>query len=69
LPEKELLRCGEALSVLRPHVQPSANNIVRYRRGIKDKKLTGPLDTSAKNQGPGAALQCGVSRHRPASLE
>lgn len=49
LPEKELLRCGEALSVLRPHVQPSANDIVRYRRRLKDKKLTGPLDTSAKN--------------------
>jgi chemotaxis protein histidine kinase CheA len=49
LPEKELLRCGEALSVLRPHVQPSANNIVRYRRGIKDKKLTGLLDNTAKN--------------------
>eukprot|EP00962_Isochrysis_galbana_P036995 scaffold12866_cov167-Isochrysis_galbana.AAC.2 len=45
LPEKELLRCGEALSVLRPHVQPSANDIVRYRRGLKDKKLTGPLDS------------------------
>jgi hypothetical protein len=41
LPEKELVRCGEALSVLRPHVQPSADDIVRYRRGIKDKKLTG----------------------------
>jgi len=30
-------------------VQPSANDIVRYRRGLKDKKLTGPLDTSGKN--------------------